>query len=112
MKLSTLPRASFLIVAIAFWTLCIISIVKLLRLPGARGPIQLVQGDSLAMFVFNLRVITMSGMMFGPIVAGLLALTDTADLDKNLRQKWRVAAVICYIAAWTVLFQTQFFPTV
>lgn len=103
--------ASCSLIAVSLWTLGLILVVRLLDLPGGRGPVQYAHGHSLAMLIFNLRVITMLAMLGVPFVALVLAAIRSNSMGPRSTLLWRLAALGSYVVAWLVLFGTQFFPT-
>jgi len=111
-RTSTVPLASGSIVLVSFATIALIAVVRLLDLPGGRGPIQYAVGHSLAKIVFLLRSLTMLAMMGIPCLAVMLAIFGSASLRTPQRIWWRILALGIYVLAWMVLINAEFFPTV
>lgn len=106
------PLGSFILISVSAWTIGFLAISGLRIIPGSFGPVQFAAGQSLAMFVFHLRFVTILTMLAVPVVCSLLGVIR-AIAGRHICPDWLAAAVGAYLIAWILLyFNLWFIPMV
>ncbi len=103
---------SYVLTSVSAWTIGFVLISALRIIPGSFGPIQYAGGDMVAMFVFNLRIVTILVMTVSPIVCSLIG---SIRLFRGIyaQADWLALGLGSYVIAWVVLFWNLWFiPTV
>lgn len=106
------PVGSLLLMAVSVWTIGCVVLGGLKVVPGGFGPVQYAGGNSLAVFIFEVRIATLLIMVVAPFISSLIgAIRLSAGMHISLG--WLIVGASSYVIAWGVLFWNLWFiPTV